>query len=78
MVQKIDNWKITLVDTGENTQTGGRLKRVKKYIKGTFCLTYGDGLADINISDLIKFHKKQKTLATMTVVNPQEGLVRPQ
>ncbi len=68
--KKIDNWKITLVDTGENTQTGGRLKRVKKYIKGTFCLTYGDGLADINISDLIKFHKKQKTLATMTVVNP--------
>tara|TARA_Y100000590_G_scaffold453621_1_gene599018 strand:- start:1363 stop:2130 length:768 start_codon:yes stop_codon:yes gene_type:complete len=68
--KKIDNWKITLVDTGPETQTGGRLKRVKKYINNTFCLTYGDGLANINIKDLLKFHKKKKTIATMTVVNP--------
>jgi len=68
--KKIDNWKITLVDTGPDTQTGGRLRRIRKYINSTFCLTYGDGLANINIKDLVSFHKKQKTIATMTVVNP--------
>lgn len=60
-------WKVTLVDTGINTMTGGRLKRVAEYIGSeTFCLTYGDGLADININELIDFHKQQKTLATVT------------
>ncbi len=68
--QDTDNWKITLVDTGPNTQTGGRLRRVKKYINDTFCLTYGDGLSDVNIKNLLKFHKSTKNIATMTVVNP--------
>lgn len=64
-------WKVTLVDTGESTMTGGRLKRVSKYLgDGTFCLTYGDGLSDINIRELIAFHKAQGTLATLTAVQP--------
>ncbi len=63
-------WKISLIDTGEKTQTGGRIRKIKKYINGTFCMTYGDGLSDINIKKLIKFHKKNKKKVTMTVVNP--------
>jgi len=64
-------WKVTLVDTGLETMTGGRLKRVKKYVnENTFCFTYGDGLSDINLSDLIKFHKKNNTIATVTSVQP--------
>jgi glucose-1-phosphate cytidylyltransferase len=63
-------WKITLIDTGLDTLTGGRLKRVKKYLDDTFCFTYGDGLGNINISNLINFHKKNKTLATVTAVQP--------
>lgn len=62
-------WKITLVDTGEDTMTGGRLKRVKKYIGDeTFCLTYGDGVSDLDITKLIEFHKAQNTKATLTAV----------
>ena len=62
-------WKITLVDTGEKTMTGGRLKRIKKYLGDeTFCLTYGDGVTNVNIRELIEFHKNQKTLATLTAV----------
>jgi glucose-1-phosphate cytidylyltransferase len=65
-------WKVTLVDTGENTMTGGRLKRVKEYIAdGTFCLTYGDGVTDLDIKRLIDFHRAQKTLATLTAVQPR-------
>ena len=64
-------WKITLVDTGIDTMTGGRLKRIKKYVNNeTFCFTYGDGLANISITDLIKFHKKNNTIATVTAVQP--------
>lgn len=64
-------WKVSLVDTGEETGTGGRLKRVKGYVGNeTFCFTYGDGLSDINISKLIDFHKEQKTLVTITGVQP--------
>ena len=64
-------WKVTLVDTGESSMTGGRLKRVEKYIGGeTFCMTYGDGVSDLNISELIDFHKHQKMLATLTAVKP--------
>lgn len=64
-----DPWKVTLVDTGQNTMTGGRIKKVKEYIGNeTFCLTYGDGVSDINITDLINFHKNEKTLATLTAV----------
>ncbi len=69
--QTTEPWKITLVDTGENTMTGGRLKRVKKYIDDDiFCLTYGDGLADINIDHLIKSHIKSGKEATITAVKP--------
>jgi glucose-1-phosphate cytidylyltransferase len=64
-------WKITLVDTGEATMTGGRIKRIKKFIDGTFCLTYGDGLSDVDINLLQKFHKKNKKIATVTAVQPQ-------
>ncbi len=64
-------WKVTLVDTGEKTMTGGRLKRVKEYIGNeTFCLTYGDGVTDVNIKELVAFHREQKTLATLTAVQP--------
>ncbi|MDL1976947.1 MAG: glucose-1-phosphate cytidylyltransferase [Deltaproteobacteria bacterium] len=67
----MEPWKVTLVDTGEKTMTGGRLKRVKKYIGDeTFCLTYGDGVTDLNINALVDFHRKQKTLATLTAVQP--------
>ncbi|MBI2611534.1 glucose-1-phosphate cytidylyltransferase [Candidatus Gottesmanbacteria bacterium] len=66
-----ENWKVTLVDTGEGTMTGGRLKRVKDYIGNeTFCLTYGDGVSNINIKSLIDFHKTQNVLATVTAVEP--------
>ncbi len=64
-------WRVTLVDTGENTMTGGRLKRVGKFIGDeTFCFTYGDGICDINIKQLIDFHKSRNTLATVTAVQP--------
>jgi glucose-1-phosphate cytidylyltransferase len=65
-------WKVTLIDTGEDTMTGGRLKRVVDYLKDEdiFCLTYGDGLSDVNITELIAFHKSQKVKATLTAVLP--------
>ena len=64
-------WRVTLVDTGENTMTGGRLKRVQAFIGGeTFCFTYGDGLSDVNITDLIQFHKQQGLDATVTAIQP--------
>lgn len=64
-------WKVTLVDTGDSTMTGGRIKRVKDYIgQETFCLTYGDGVTDLNIGRLLAFHKAQRTLATLTAVQP--------
>jgi len=64
-------WRITLIDTGEKTMTGGRLKRVKDYIGGeTFCLTYGDGVSNVNIKQLINFHVEQDTQATLTAVQP--------
>lgn len=64
---RIEPWRVTLVETGNDTMTGGRLKRVSEYIGDeTFCLTYGDGVADLNIEDLIRFHREQKTLATLT------------
>ena len=68
---KAEPWRITLVDTGESTQTGGRLKRVANYIKGDyFCMTYGDGLSNVNITETIKFHQFHGKLATMTAVQP--------
>lgn len=74
VIQKnTEKWKITLIDTGENTMTGGRLKKVSTYLKDeeAFCFTYGDGVGNINISNLIAFHKKHKKLATVTAVRPQ-------
>jgi glucose-1-phosphate cytidylyltransferase len=66
-----DPWRVTLVDTGEKTMTGGRLKRVKDYLgKETFCFTYGDGVSNIDIAKLVKFHEEQKTYATLTAVQP--------
>jgi glucose-1-phosphate cytidylyltransferase len=61
-------WKVTLVDTGGETMTGGRIKRVRKYLDDTFCLTYGDGVADIDLTKLVAFHHIQKRLATVTAV----------
>jgi glucose-1-phosphate cytidylyltransferase len=64
-------WRVTLVDTGEDTMTGGRLKRVARYLGGEdFCLTYGDGVTDLDLGSLIAFHGQQKTLATVTAVQP--------
>ena len=65
-------WRVTLVDTGELTMTGGRLKKVESYLRGeeTFCLTYGDGVSDVNISELIIFHKNHGCAATLTSVFP--------
>ncbi len=65
-------WKVTLVDTGENTMTGGRVKRIGDYVKDeeAFCLTYGDGLSDVNITKLLAFHKTQRVKATLTGSTP--------
>jgi glucose-1-phosphate cytidylyltransferase len=64
-------WRVTLVDTGDATMTGGRLKRVRSYLDDEdFCFTYGDGVSDVNIADLVAFHKSQKRLATLTAVQP--------
>jgi len=64
-------WRVTLVDTGEKTMTGGRLKRVREYLDDEdFCFTYGDGVADVNIKALVQFHKQHHKLATVTAVQP--------
>ena len=69
--KRSEPWKVTLVDTGDLTQTAGRLKRVKSYINSeSFCFTYGDGLSNVNIRDLINFHNNQNCLATLTSVRP--------
>ena len=70
--KRAEPWIITLVDTGENSMTGSRLAKVSKYIKDedAFCFTYGDGLSDINITELIKFHKSHNKDATITAVYP--------
>lgn len=68
---KAEDWRVTLVDTGDSTMTGGRLRRVRDYLDGeTFCFTYGDGVADVDISTLLKFHTEEGRLATMTAVQP--------
>ena len=70
--KKAEPWKVTLVDTGEETLTGGRLKRVASHIRDdkAFCFTYGDGLADVDIGELIRFHVSHGKLATITAVQP--------
>ena len=69
--KKFFDWNISLIETGKNTMTGGRLKRLQKYIGNeTFMMTYGDGLSNINLKNLLKFHKKNKKLVTLTAVRP--------
>ena len=70
--QSAEPWKVTLVDTGDNTMTGGRLKRVKSYIENdeSFCLTYGDGVGNVDIASVIALHQKEKRLATVTATQP--------
>ena len=69
--KRAEPWRVTLVETGDNTMTGGRIKRVREYIGDKdFCVTYGDGVSDINISELLAFHKKHKQLATVTAIQP--------
>ena len=68
---EVEPWKVTVVDTGLDTMTGGRVKRIQKYIGNEpFMLTYGDGVADINIPDLLQFHQKKGKIATITTINP--------
>ena len=70
--KKKESWKITLVDTGENTSTGGRIKKIKKFItEENFCLTYGDGVSAVNVKKLVNFHIKNKKKATLIAVKPQ-------
>jgi len=69
--KKFFDWNINLIETGKNTMTGGRLKRLKKYVGNeTFMMTYGDGLSNVNLKKLLKFHKKNKKLVTLTAVRP--------
>ena len=70
-LQKTEPWKITLVDTGESTMTGGRLKKVRDHLGDeTFCFTYGDGVSDVNITNLVRFHHEHGLQATLTAVQP--------
>lgn len=70
--QHAEPWKVTLVDTGLNTMTGGRVKRIKDYVNNeTFMLTYGDGVSDVNITNLLDCHKKHQKIATVTSVQPE-------
>lgn len=69
--QYTEPWKVTIVDTGLDTMTGGRIKRIQKYIGDeTFCLTYGDGVSDVDIASLVSFHQKHGKMATLTAVQP--------
>jgi glucose-1-phosphate cytidylyltransferase len=67
---KNSNYNINIINTGLKTMTGGRLKKLKKYLNETFLMTYGDGLSNININNLVRFHKKNKKLVTLTAVRP--------
>ena len=69
--KKFFDWNINLIETGKNTMTGGRLKRLKKYVgNSTFMMTYGDGISNVNLGKLLKFHKKNKKISTLTAVRP--------
>jgi len=65
------SWNVKVINTGKNSNTGERLKKIKKYIDGVFCLTYGDGLSNVNINTLVNFHKKNKAITTLTAVKPE-------
>jgi glucose-1-phosphate cytidylyltransferase len=68
--KKNNYFNFKIINTGKNSNTGERLKRIRKYINDTFCLTYGDGLSNVNIGKLIKFHKKNKSIVTLTAIKP--------
>jgi glucose-1-phosphate cytidylyltransferase len=68
--KRSEPWRVTIVDTGDETLTGGRIKRIAPYVEDTFCLTYGDGVADVNIPELLDFHKTHGRKATLTAVQP--------
>lgn len=69
--RRAEPWRVTVVDTGEHTMTGGRLRRVREYVGDeTFCFTYGDGVADVDITSLVEFHRRQRAHATLTAVQP--------
>ena len=71
--QRCEPWKVTIVDTGLNTMTGGRIKRIQKYVGGeTFMMTYGDGVCDVDIADLLAFHQSHGKIATLTAVLPHQ------
>lgn len=69
--RKSEPWRVTLIDTGSGTQTGGRLKRVADHLDGPFCMTYGDGVGDVAITDLVEFHRSAGREATLTAVRPE-------
>ena len=71
-MEESEPWDIRLFDTGLDTMTGGRLKRIQDYVDDTFCVTYGDGLSNIDINNLISFHREKKSLATLTAIHPPE------
>jgi glucose-1-phosphate cytidylyltransferase len=68
--KKTEPWRVTLIDTGEFSNTGERIRRIQEYVNDDFCLTYGDGLTSANIKDVIKFHKNNNKLATVLAVKP--------
>ncbi|MEO0453859.1 MAG: glucose-1-phosphate cytidylyltransferase [Verrucomicrobiota bacterium] len=68
--KRSEPWKVTIVDTGDESMTGGRIKRIQPYISGTFMLTYGDGVGNVDISKLVEFHREQGKMATVTAVQP--------
>jgi len=70
LTKQSENWKITLVDTGSNTATGGRVKRISHLIEDTFMMTYGDGVSDVNLAELVEFHRGHGKEATVTAVQP--------
>lgn len=76
--QSAEPWRVTLVDTGEHTMTGGRLKRIAAYVQNedAFCLTYGDGVSDVNVTKLIEFHRTHGLMATLTAVPPPVASAR--
>ena len=65
-----ENWKVSFIDTGEDTNTAGRILKIKKYVKDIFLLTYGDGLSNVNLKEQIKFHKKEKKIVCLTGIQP--------
>ncbi len=72
--QHSEPWRVTVVDTGEDTMTGGRIKRIQPYVEGeTFCMTYGDGVCDVNIKKLLAFHRSHGKLATLTAVHLEQS-----